>query len=405
MYDFIIIGSGISGLYLSNLLINKYNNSKIIILEKNKKLGGRISTSKIKKNNQIFQFEEGAGRFSNSHTYLWNLIEKYNLTPIKIPNTSEYISKKSYPDNYKKLSIKNSIKKIKKLNKNYLINHTFEQALVKFFNQNEINYLINSFGYDSEFKTYSAYDTIRLFEQENYYNNNYYILKEGLSSIIENLKKELIKSGVIIKTNYIIQDIYKENNEFVIVNNKNLKIISNNIIFATPPYSIIQYPFVYNNFYKYLSLINPIPLIRIFIKVNKELMEKINSKIITDTNIRMILLINKEKNIIQVYCDGNTANFWYEKYLNNTLKESLIKNLQEIFNIKVNLDILDVVYWSSGINSFKLGVDSKKLYNKIINPMKNIYFSNESYSLRQGWIEGSLKMINDVYKKIVKNNK
>ena len=37
--------------------------------------------------------------------------------------------------------------------------------------------------------------------------------------------------------------------------------------------------------------------------------------------------------------------------------------------------------------------------------MKNIYFCNESYSMINGWIEGSLIMANDVFKKIVKNNK
>jgi monoamine oxidase len=399
-YNFSIIGGGISGLYFAYLLNNKYKKLKITILEKNKTLGGRISTSKFKKNNQIYQFEEGAGRFSDSHKQLWDLIDKFKLTPIKIPHTTEYISKKKLPDNYEKISIENSIKKIKKLNKNFLLNNTFEQSLSKYFNKNEIDYLINSFGYDSEFKTYSAYDTIRLFEQENFYNNDYYVLKEGLSSIVDNLKKELKNNGVIIKTNYIIQDIYKENNKFIIINNKNQKITSNNIVFATPPYSILQYPFIYDNFYKYLSLINPIPLIRIFIKVNKELMDKINSKIITDTNIRMILLINKEKNILQVYCDGNIANFWYNSYINGNLKNDLINNLEELFNVKVNLEILNVSYWSGGIHSFKLGTDSKKLYKKLINPIKNVYFINESYSLEQGWIEGSLEMANNVFQKI-----
>jgi monoamine oxidase len=212
----------------------------------------------------------------------------------------------------------------------------------------------------------------------------------------------LTKNNVIIKTNFIIQDIYKENDKFIIINNKNQKITSDNIVFATPPNTILQYSFVYENFYKYLSQINPIPLIRIFIKVNKELMDKINSKIITDTNIRMILLINKANNILQVYCDGENADYWYNSFLNGNLKSDIINNLGEIFNVIVNLEILNVSYWSGGIHSFKMGTDSKKLYKKLINPIKNVYFVNESYSLDQGWIEGSLEMANDVFQKINK---
>jgi protoporphyrinogen oxidase len=42
-YDYIIIGAGISGLYTA-YLIKKHKNSKILILEANNYIGGRMGT-------------------------------------------------------------------------------------------------------------------------------------------------------------------------------------------------------------------------------------------------------------------------------------------------------------------------------------------------------------------------
>ena len=44
MYDYVIVGSGLSGLNTARLLSEKYNNKKICILEKNKRIGGLIQT-------------------------------------------------------------------------------------------------------------------------------------------------------------------------------------------------------------------------------------------------------------------------------------------------------------------------------------------------------------------------
>ena len=73
MYDIVIIGGGISGLYLQNLLLNKTKKS-VILLEKNPYLGGRVHTYKVKVNNTNYVMEAGAGRFSSNHKILFSEI-------------------------------------------------------------------------------------------------------------------------------------------------------------------------------------------------------------------------------------------------------------------------------------------------------------------------------------------
>ena len=79
IYDFILIGGGISSLNLA-LKIKQ----KILIIEKNDYFGGRIRT--IYKNK--LGYEAGAARFNNNHIKLIQLLKKYKLYKniLKIPS-------------------------------------------------------------------------------------------------------------------------------------------------------------------------------------------------------------------------------------------------------------------------------------------------------------------------------
>ena len=64
-YDIVIIGAGFSGLYCAYKLKDKIK--KILIVEKDNKIGGRIISYKKKINNKTYIFEQGANRFSRHH--------------------------------------------------------------------------------------------------------------------------------------------------------------------------------------------------------------------------------------------------------------------------------------------------------------------------------------------------
>ena len=72
-YDLVIVGGGISGLFLAYKLSE--TNLKILLIEKEKKLGGRIHT--IKKDN--YSYECGAARFNENHLKLISLINELDL--------------------------------------------------------------------------------------------------------------------------------------------------------------------------------------------------------------------------------------------------------------------------------------------------------------------------------------
>merc|ERR1712178_615897 len=111
-YDIIIIGAGISGLYIAYKLQSKY---KILILEKNSYIGGRIYTKKFKHNNINYQYEAGGARFAETHTNIKDLINELQLNNdiTKISNAKTPIVKNlTYND-------KNLVNKIYNLPNDY----------------------------------------------------------------------------------------------------------------------------------------------------------------------------------------------------------------------------------------------------------------------------------------------
>ena len=120
IYDFVIVGGGLSGLYLLYKLLKKNKQLRICLLESNNKLGGRIETIKFKdksvKNKPcMIQYESGGARFSDLHTKLMKLLKLLNLDKDKIPIPSE-VKFISHPKNkYSTFLDTNSECKIQKI--------------------------------------------------------------------------------------------------------------------------------------------------------------------------------------------------------------------------------------------------------------------------------------------------
>ena len=71
-FDTIIVGAGITGLYLAYKLLKE--GEKVMLVDRNNYLGGRIYTHHDKYNSKKFNYEAGAARFANIHKNLINVI-------------------------------------------------------------------------------------------------------------------------------------------------------------------------------------------------------------------------------------------------------------------------------------------------------------------------------------------
>ena len=75
-YDIIILGGGIAGIYTAYQFVKNpiFSQKRILLLEKTKRLGGRVYSVNPYKNHPEDIIEGGAGRFSQNHILLNKLI-------------------------------------------------------------------------------------------------------------------------------------------------------------------------------------------------------------------------------------------------------------------------------------------------------------------------------------------
>ena len=111
MYDLIVVGGGIAGLYTiykylelvkeKNKLIKTKNNKikpRILLIESTSRLGGRIHTiiklnkeNPNDKNKKPLVYEAGGARFSKKHKLLFELIKDFKLESKLYPLNSEKV--------------------------------------------------------------------------------------------------------------------------------------------------------------------------------------------------------------------------------------------------------------------------------------------------------------------------
>ncbi len=437
-YDIVIIGGGISGIYTMYNLKKKFPKLKVLLLEKNERFGGRVYSHYEKVDNVDYVMDLGAGRIGHHHTLMVNLIKELKLEKFifNIGNTENYIEfndKKNLTIDKSKLRKDYTIllynfffsSKIANLSKTLLTKHYLYEILIKFFPKTIYKFIENSFEYKNKLFHLNAYDAINYFKYD--YNNNskFFIMTNGLSSIIDaminkifqnknyKLKKQSYVTNIIYNNEISSYNIsYKQNNTFYNINCKYL-------ICALPKCDLIKFK-ILNPYLRELNTINEISKVRIFEIYNKTSNNNNNnqeiwfnkiSKTTTNNELQFVIPINPNSGLIMSSYNENLSsqkNYWYELYKKNKqiFKSILREKLSAIFKIEVpESKYIKLHYWKYGVACWKKNVDSQYISQKILNLMPNFYICGENYSQYQAWCEGSLLSSQEVLTKLECNLK
>ena len=400
IYNTIIIGCGISGLYLGSQLSDSIND--ILLFERNNYLGGRAYTIY----NKNYQYEAGCARFNDNHKNLIKLIKKFKLQKIKIPSSWTNISSKNNSD-YEDVNelITDLIKLSEKTSKNVKMNNTLYTLCQKLLGNENANFLGNNHPYYSEIYSTNGIDAIQSVKLDLREDKQFYIIKEGVTEIINCLVKDIkSKIGNKIKTNHELKYISKINNIFELTFQNGEKYLCHKLVLAMDSCALkkIHYLKKYNNL---LNSVICLPLLRIYQKYplnsKGEVWFKDLGKIVTTQKIRYIIPINEEQGIIMIsYTDAKYSNYWKKHIDNNTLEEKLKEELDKLFpNKKIpKPKWTKDYYWKYGACYWKPGFDSEKVSKKVANLEDNLYICGSNYSKRQAWMEGALESSNHILK-------
>jgi hypothetical protein len=409
---YIIIGAGITGLYLAYELITIKNISPldIVIYEKSNRIGGRIYT--YNNDDNKLKYSVGAGRLGKKHKIVMKLIKEFNLEEqiININKDKKYFVNEKLMNEKDLLLYYNS--KFKSLNKlwSYAINKkvnvdtkimNIHNYFSLFLSTNEVELLKISLGYITEIYDVNAYSVLLSLRADfDVKNNDFFVLKEGIGILPEVLYKYIIDKKIQVNFNSTLNDI-NDIDKYVVINDIIYNYQKLYVTITRNDYIKIPY---FNNYNTLLNSVGDCNLLRIYAQY-KDVWFKDLPKIVTQNKLQFIIPINYENGLIQIsYSDSYNSNFWNNLKNEKEVKKHLKRMLNEMFpekNIK-DPEWITMHYWKSGSHFWKVGIDPGKTQKELVKifSKKNIYILGETYCNRQAWIDGALETVDIHLKKM-----
>jgi hypothetical protein len=398
MYDIIIIGSGISGLYSAYKIKKYYPNKTFLILEKNNYIGGRMGNYNFYGSNVVTG--AGIGR-KKKDILLLNLLKKLNIK-VNYFNVMKTYSKNIKPVNLKKIIL--FLKKIYIKNKKKYKSYNFKKFASHFLGTKLYNSFLKTSGY-IDFEKEDVYETLYKYGIDD--NTNGWI---GVSVPWNDLLKKLIDfiSKKNIKLNQYVNKIVNHNNYYNIQLNNNIKYKCKKIIIASTIDTVkklLPKHSIYNQ-------IKGQTFLRLYGKFTGCSIEIMKNLIPYQTNLnnhlQKIIPINKDKGIYMIsYSDNKNAIFYKNKLKNNEKNRKYFCNeLEKEFSLLPNtlhLKKIKAFYWNIGTHYYtplkKIYKNRNDFIKKAQNPEKNIIVVGEMISRNQGWTEGALESVNNALNK------
>jgi monoamine oxidase len=421
IYDTVIVGGGIAGLYRAYCILRKTPDRKLLLVEKQSDLGGRIYTYK----DNTMTVETGAGRFSNHHKRLWKLIHdlglKNNIVPIRggfsyIPSGTGGGKKADGPEK----EVAEVIASSRHSRVGDLRKVSFLDYAKRIVGTERAQHIVDSFGYYSELVIMNAYDAIRLMKvlDTNDPSNRFYVLSGGLSQIIERLEATIRKHPhVEIRLKTALEDIQdlteknltkqnrdgdgvKGGGEFRCSFSDGSTVVAKQCILALPKPALERLS-MFRPLKPYLDQVSCGSLCRIYSQFAKKDSGWLKglSKITTNNDLRMIIPVDADKGIVMIsYTDNKFADTWHDMYKQDGV-DAVNKRLRELVKETLDVDIAEPIktklfYWRCGVGYWNVGANSTLVAKRIARPLgakRPLYVCGEHFSeMNQQWMEGGM---------------
>lgn len=423
-FELCIIGGGISGLYLADKFMSCHKQNKIIILEQNKIVGGRIKTQYDPIDKKVL-FEKGPWRIHEKHKKTIKLCKKLKV-PLGI------LSSSSLHANNKIIKKKHTYLSIASKYYNNLYNSFFSQweFLSLFYSPEKANNEAQYSGYGDKLYNQMIHgNSYRVIDNKNN-NDVFYYVKKGLSSLVYILKKKIEKKRQnIIKTNHKVMDvIYDEISKlytiYITKRDDNYfhkySIQSKKLCIAIPP-RLTRHWSIYKHLRLSFSLLDTTPLLHIYTNINPLFLQQYIGT--THFHIKhngicsQFISSNYGNNLVQVcYTGGKNAVALHRLNLKNPelLYTRIVYDLANLLNIDRNIirknvsHKLHVCYYPHAVHFWKPHSNQNKylisfLATTFLHPTKlpYCYCIGEAVSTIQGWIEGALETCDLVFDELI----
>jgi hypothetical protein len=400
-YDIVIIGSGMAGLYLATELVRK-SKRKIVVVEKYKELGGRASTFHQEVDGKKLQWEAGAGRISENHHIVRELMRRYKLTWIPIGGDTQYIA--GYGDAAVPHAFESGMPAflypLASLPAEELARHTLRELLVKVHGARAEEYCIQ-YPYRGEIDTMRADMALKLFQHEFSLSEKYGICGEGLGAIVDGLRAEFEAKGGKILREHTCAAVEQSSRRGQVkitcmAGGEPILLEAKHCVLAVPVAALKEIrPFDKWRPAKHIVMK---PLLRFYGVFPGE--PWTTGRVVTATPLRYMIPGNPAIGSVQMsYTDSQDAEDWkvkLDRVGEKAVGEEILGELRRLVAPTIPPPtFVKAHYWEHGVSYWLPGTydpreESRAAYRPLAD-MPSIHLCGESFSVRQGWIEGALE--------------
>jgi hypothetical protein len=429
IYDIIIIGGGIAGLYAGIECLKAHPEYNIILLEKYNYIGGRVvSYKKTLDGIGTVGWENGAGRINIKHTIVKGLIHQYGLHTIPIDDAVDFYDKSGGASSRSQFEdlIRIYLQPLSLLSPKVLGEHTLYTLCKEIYGIKETQALFARFPYYTEVHVLRADVALNQFLNGGDMSTNagYVVCKEGLSALIAAMEADFKGRGGKIQTGYTVKNItaVRGSKQLAVTGEKQEQLAGNRVISTLHVNAAKQLP-VFRSWAP-LKHLRMMPLLRIYMVFPKgaggQVWFKGIGKIVTTNALRYIIPMDAKKGSIMIsYTDGAYVQPWMKgaeygastpsvegatvlrmqdsKKASADLQRRIMKEVRELFGDR---DIPDPVFmkchpWYDGTTAWLPGSYNVAATAAAVcrGPLPGLYVTGESYSLRQAWMEGALEHV------------
>lgn len=398
----LIIGAGLSGLYTAYRLV-KNGISNIRIVDAQNRCGGKLQSNR---SNKGAIMETGPARFTSQHTAMIKL-----LNELKIP--SILADKRVLPTHLKStyttdsytvtdLDIDGSYQLLDQLarlaereeNRELFRSHTIYSLLKTYYDSDIANRMLEQLGWQFAMTEMNAmaffYEYLVCYSKD----VTYGYLKHGFTSLIDALVHFLKSHNVTIGYNHCLKEIAKVD-DYYICEFGSFAIKATHVYLAIP-YKSLHTLAILDPVQNLLQTVTARSTIKIFLKYKKlpKWWDDLGYGVTTNTLLHNIVPYNRNEHIMCITSSGTDADVLESLHRASRLDDELTTELSKLFPLDPydEIESLNVYYHNSSAHAWRPGVDFVKVSKQLITPFpdEHLHIVGETYSLLQGWPEGSL---------------
>ena len=408
VYDFIIIGSGVAGLYTAYKILHMSPESSILILERNKKswLGGRTSNVDFYGANIVTG--AGIGR-QNKDLLLMHLLDD-----LKIPYRKYSVVKK-YGNDVTPINVNKIIAYLKTVyNKNHSLykGDTFRNFAVNILGETEYNNFVTYTGY-TDYENADIHDVLYYYGMDDN-STKLEAFNVPWKRLVDDMIKWLLNYNVNIKSSSNVTKINKlddckETCGFIVSCENGQKYKCKKTVVATTITSIHKL-FPIDKFPIYKE-IHGQPFLRLYGKFSGKsallMKNTVKSLTIVSGPLYKIIPIDIKKGVYMIVYNDNAGSVFFKNHLKNTStnRNLFARLLEKSLGLPFDSLILDAIidfYWPIGTHYYEpLSSEYKnriEFIKRAQHPMNGVVVVGEVVALNQGWVEGALDSVKTVIK-------